>query len=77
MGYDFRSIEQFVDQRIQEPLLDMLAAAEEDGVYLQVRSAYRSHENQTILFESMKQDYIAQGYTCLLYTSPTTSTPRA
>lgn len=63
VGYDFRSIEQFVDQRIQEPLLDMLAAAEEDGVYLQVRSAYRSHENQTILFESMKQDYIAQGYT--------------
>lgn len=63
VGYDFRNIEQFVDQRIQEPLLDMLAAAEEDGVYLQVRSAYRSHENQTILFESMKQDYIAQGYT--------------
>lgn len=63
VGYDFRDIEQFVDQRIQEPLLEMLASAEEDGVYLQVRSAYRSHENQTILFESMKQDYIAQGYT--------------
>lgn len=63
VGYDFRGIEQFVDERIQKPLLDMLAAAEADGVHLQVRSAYRSHESQTILFESMKQDYIAQGYT--------------
>ncbi|WP_367924557.1 M15 family metallopeptidase [uncultured Ruthenibacterium sp.] len=63
VGYDFRGIEQFVDERVQQPLLDMLKAAEEDGVYLQVRSAYRSHENQTVLFESMKQDYMAQGYT--------------
>ena len=63
VGYDFRGIEQFVDVRIQQPLLEMLDSAEEDGVFLQVRSAYRSHESQTILFESMMQDYVAQGYT--------------
>ena len=52
VGYDFRGIEQFVDERIQKPLLDMLAAAEADGVHLQVRSAYRSHESQTICLKA-------------------------
>lgn len=53
---------QYVDERILQPLKDMFAAAEEDGIYLYVRSAYRSEETQAVLFEQLQQEYMAMGY---------------
>jgi D-alanyl-D-alanine carboxypeptidase len=60
MGSNSRNGEQFVDARIQKPLQAMLDAARADGIVLIVRSAYRSTAQQTLLFNSMVQDYMAQ-----------------
>ena len=46
---------------MKEPLEQMFAAAKADGIELVARSAYRSTQEQTTLFNSMKQDYINQG----------------
>ena len=53
---------QYVDARILQPLQDLFAAAEEDGIHLYVRSAYRSEETQAVLFEQLQQEYMAMGY---------------
>ena len=61
MGSNSRNGEQFMDARVKEPLEQMFAAAKADGIELVARSAYRSTQEQTTLFNSMKQDYINQG----------------
>ncbi len=63
VGTNSRNGEQRMDARVEKPLQDMLAAAKADGIELVVRSAFRSHDYQTMLFNSMKQDYIASGMT--------------
>ena len=45
----------------EEQVREMFAAAKADGIELVARSAYRSTQEQTTLFNSMKQDYINQG----------------
>lgn len=62
-GTNSRNGKCYVDTRIKQPLDDMIAAAAREGIELTVRSAYRSHADQTYLFDQMKQDYIAQGMT--------------
>ena len=61
VGSNSRNGEQFMDARVKEPLEQMFAAAKADGIELVARSAYRSTQEQTTLFNSMKQDYINQG----------------
>lgn len=51
-----------LDSRIAAQAKEMIEAARQDGVELLVCSAYRSIEKQTNLFNKMKQDYLAQGY---------------
>ena len=58
VGSNSRNGEQFMDARVKEPLEQMFAAAKADGIELVARSAYRSTQEQTTLFNSMKQDYI-------------------
>lgn len=61
IGSNARNGTMYVDKRVEQAFLDMLAAAKADGINLIVRSAYRSHENQAMLFNSMKQGYLNQG----------------
>lgn len=61
VGSNSRNGEQFMDARVKEPLAQMFAAAKADGIELVARSAYRSTQQQAVLFNSMKQDYINQG----------------
>lgn len=63
IGSNSRNGEQYVDERIQEPMQQMLAAARQDGIELVARSAYRSTQEQASLFNSMKQNYLNQGMT--------------
>ncbi len=61
IGSNARNGDMKVDKRTEQAFLDLLNAAKADGISLVVRSAYRSHENQTQLFNSMKQQYMDQG----------------
>ena len=51
-----------VDARIKEAVEDMFAAAQEDGLSLVLRSAYRSYETQDTYFNSDMQSWISSGY---------------
>mgnify|MGYP003434187684 FL=1 len=55
-GYQF-------DTRAVGALRQMLADCAKAGLQPMIVSAYRSHERQMYLFESMQQDYMAQGKT--------------
>lgn len=48
---------EFVDERIQTPLLNMFEAAENDGVYMIVADGYRSFEEQKALLEERTDEY--------------------
>ena len=61
MGSNSRNGQQFMDERVADAMLQMVAAAKQDGVDLVVRSAYRSTQEQASLFNSMKQSYLNQG----------------
>lgn len=61
IGSNARNGGSYVDERISQPLADMIAAAKQDGIALIVRSAYRSHSDQTMLFNQMKQNYMNGG----------------
>ena len=50
------------DARILDDLLNMLQAAKEDGIYLQVCSPYRDYAYQEILFERKINLYMGAGY---------------
>lgn len=51
-----------VDREAYKPLKDMFAAAEKDGVPLQMVSPYRSIQKQDRLFTESVNSYIKQGY---------------
>ena len=51
-----------VDERIYEPLMAMLEAAEREGLGLFVASGYRTQEKQQSLYDEKIQEYRAQGY---------------
>ena len=53
IGSNARNGDMKVDKRTEQAFLDLLNAAKADGISLVVRSAYRSHENQTQLFSSI------------------------
>ncbi|MEG1069587.1 MAG: M15 family metallopeptidase [Ruthenibacterium sp.] len=55
-GYQF-------DSRAVDALRQMLADCTKAGLRPMIISAYRSHERQTMLFESMQKDYMSQGKT--------------
>lgn len=61
VGSNSRNGQQFMDERVTDAMLQMVAAAKSDGVDLVVRSAYRSTQEQASLFNSMKQSYLNQG----------------
>lgn len=61
VGSNSRNGTQYLDARVADAMAQMLAAAREDGIDLVVRSAYRSTEEQTALFNSMKQSYLDAG----------------
>ena len=61
VGRNSRNGQQFMDERVTDAMLQMVAAAKSDGVDLVVRSAYRSTQEQASLFNSMKQSYLNQG----------------
>ena len=61
VGSNSRNGQQFMDERVADAMLQMVAAAKQDGVDLVVRSAYRSTQEQASLFNSMKQSYLNQG----------------
>lgn len=61
IGSNARNGTMYVDKRTEQAFLDLLNAAKADGIALVVRSAYRSHQEQTMLFNNMKQDYLNQG----------------
>lgn len=63
VGENSRNGTQKMDARVADAMAQMLAAAKADGIELVVRSAYRSTEEQTTLFNSMKQSYLNQGMT--------------
>ena len=50
------------DARILDDLMNMLQAAKEDGVYLQVCSPYRDYAYQELLFERKIDLYMGAGY---------------
>lgn len=52
-----------VDKRIQEPLMQMLSDARDDGVQPIICSAYRSNKKQTTLFKNKVKSYMDKGYT--------------
>lgn len=52
---------QFVDERIAEPLNQMIEAAADAGVNLYIYSSYRSAEKQQNLFQTSVAQYMAQG----------------
>lgn len=51
-----------VDARMAPALREMLAAAEADGIRLQIISGYRTMERSGILYENEVQSYISAGY---------------
>lgn len=51
-----------VDERIYEPLMEMLEAAEEKGLEPVVVSGYRTHKKQKELFDDKVKEYKRQGY---------------
>ncbi len=51
-----------VDERIYEPLMAMLEAAEREGLGPFVASGYRTQEKQQSLYDEKIQEYRAQGY---------------
>lgn len=53
--------EKMVDERIYDPLMQMLDAAAQQGMPLTVCSAYRTQEKQTELFQQEMQGYMDQG----------------
>lgn len=63
VGSNSRNGTQYMDERVADAMAQMLAAAKADGIELVVRSAYRSTQDQTVLFNSMKQGYLDQGMT--------------
>ncbi|MEE1186167.1 MAG: M15 family metallopeptidase [Acutalibacteraceae bacterium] len=56
-GIDFE-----IDSRAYDDLVDMLNAAEEDGVHLNVLSSYRSYEYQNTLYQNKVSYYLNMGY---------------
>lgn len=50
-----------VDKRIKKPLINMINAAREDGVWLAVWSPYRSYDIQKMLFQRQTNNLIAEG----------------
>lgn len=54
---------QFVDQRIYDPLQEMLGVARSEGIYSVVVSGYRTVEEQQRMMDNKIADYLAQGYT--------------
>lgn len=50
-----------VDARIRDALLRMMAGAKEDGITLQICSAYRSEEKQTTNFDNYKNNLVDNG----------------
>lgn len=52
-----------VDERIIEPLQQMLADARAEGILPKITSAYRSKEDQIAVMEEYINDYIADGMT--------------
>ena len=52
----------YYDARAAEPLMDMLAAAEEDGVTIYVTSAFRAMAFQVVLYENEIQSFRDLGY---------------
>lgn len=53
------------DERIIEPLTQMIAHAEEDGIHLSVCSPYRDMERQSYLFERKIKSYRRKGMSYL------------
>ena len=51
-----------LDTRVIEPMEQMIAGARDDGVYIAVVSAYRSHEQQINLFNKNVISYMSSGY---------------
>lgn len=51
-----------IDERVYDDLIDMITAAENDGVDLIAVSAYRSFSSQQRLYERKVQTYLDQGY---------------
>lgn len=66
-GYNFDKKEIYngiyIDERIYPELQEMLNKMEEDGLYPEVTSGYRSRETQTKLFEDKVSELIAEGNT--------------
>ena len=52
----------YYDARAAEPLMNMLAAAAEDGVTIYVTSAFRAMAFQVVLYENEIQSFRDQGY---------------
>ncbi len=50
-----------IDERILQPLTDMIAAAGKDGVTLWISSGYRSIETQQVLFDREVQKHLDEG----------------
>ena len=53
------------DERVREPLIDMLAGAQADGINLIVCSPYRDYELQSRLFARKINLYMGKGYSYL------------
>lgn len=53
----------YVDERIVEPLTQMLADARADGILPKITSAYRSEEDQIAVMEDYISDYMSEGMT--------------
>lgn len=51
-----------VDERIYEPLLEMFAVAEEEGVYMVVVEAYRTDVEQQEIMDNQIETYLQRGY---------------
>lgn len=49
------------DERILDDLADMLQAARDDGIELEIRSPYRTHDHQTMLFGQKIDRYMKRG----------------
>ena len=53
--------DEVVDRRMAKDLLQMVKAAEQDGVWLWVASGYRSRERQQFLFQKAVEERVRQG----------------
>lgn len=51
-----------VDERIYDPLVTMMADGAEEGYYMVVVEAFRTEEEQQILFDEKMNAYINEGY---------------